>query len=482
MAYEFENPLIFGENADPSILVDHNEYYMVFSSCFGNYGLMRMWHSVDLINWTPLYYVLNGSNIGGAWAPDLIKYDNKYYIYNYAPQVGCFVTTCTDLKKGEWSKPKMIKEVEGIDPGHVVGEDGRRYLCMSKNYLYPLSEDGMEVTGEPVKIAESYEMPDEMDIEGMCEESPKFFQANGYYYLLTAQGGTMGPPTSHSVICYRSKNVAGPYEISPYTPLLHTKSRKNKWWSKGHGTIFCANDGNWYIVYHAIENGHRYTGRVTLLMPVLWDDNGWFTISEDDEKIINLPITAKKKSIAELLNYELGKSDRFSPLYNITSEQTKNSIKFTDNGIVITPVSNQYEFCNLITFSQQSHHYSYDLEITLFEDVSVSLGYWFHERMSCAMIASHLGIELNKHGAIHFPNDRIVFDVKEITLRMICNEGTVSFWYKLIGDKQFTKIRHAYDVADYNPNVSKGFGYARPNFSVYGNGSVLIKNIRYKDL
>ena len=102
----------------------------------------------------------------------------------------------------------------------------------------------------------------------MCLESPKLNEHNGYYYLTSAQGGTAGPATSHMVVSARSKSVTGPWENSPYNPIVHTYSVTDSWWSKGHGTLIDDVNGNWWIVYHAYANDYHTLGRSTLIEPV----------------------------------------------------------------------------------------------------------------------------------------------------------------------------------------------------------------------
>jgi len=75
----FSNPLFAGDYPDPSILRDGDDYYIVHSS-FYYYPGLPVWHSTDLINWTPVTNALN-TYVGSVWAPELIKYDDKYYIY-----------------------------------------------------------------------------------------------------------------------------------------------------------------------------------------------------------------------------------------------------------------------------------------------------------------------------------------------------------------------------------------------------------------
>src|SRR5512133_212332 len=71
----FLNPIFAGDYPDPSILREGNDYYIVQSS-FDYYPGLLIWHSKDLINWTPLTNALH-KYVGSVWAPDLIKFKNK---------------------------------------------------------------------------------------------------------------------------------------------------------------------------------------------------------------------------------------------------------------------------------------------------------------------------------------------------------------------------------------------------------------------
>jgi len=99
--------------------------------------------------------------------------------------------------------------------------------------------------------------------------------------MISAQGGTFGPSTSHMIIAARSRSALGPWENSPYNPMLRTWSRRERWWSQGHGTLIDDLARNWWVIYHAIENGQRTLGRQTLMMPVEWSDDGWPLVTRD---------------------------------------------------------------------------------------------------------------------------------------------------------------------------------------------------------
>lgn len=122
----YVNPIFAGDYPDPSLLRDGDDYYIVHSS-FEYYPGLLIWHSKDLINWTPVTNALH-KYVGSVWAPDLVKYKNKYYIYFPANNTNYVVTA--DSINGPWSEPIDLK-IGNIDPGFVTDKDGKNYLHLS---------------------------------------------------------------------------------------------------------------------------------------------------------------------------------------------------------------------------------------------------------------------------------------------------------------------------------------------------------------
>lgn len=127
----YQNPIIAGDHADPTILKDGDDYYMTFSS-FNSYPGIIIWHSQDLVNWAPLGPALQ-KNIGTVWALDLCKHGNRYYIYIPAATDGNPWSTYViwaDKMAGPWSEPVDLK-IEGcIDPGHAGGRRWKAvFIC-----------------------------------------------------------------------------------------------------------------------------------------------------------------------------------------------------------------------------------------------------------------------------------------------------------------------------------------------------------------
>lgn len=322
--------LISGDYADPSILKDGKDYYMTNTSLNYSPGL-RIWHSTDLISWKPICYALN-KFVGEVWAPDLIKHGDTYYIYFPAyPGTNWVVTAKSPY--GPWTDPIDLK-IKGIDPGHVAGKDGKRYLYFNDGKMAELNADGLSLKEETKKVYEGWEYPKDWTVECMCAESPKLHYYNGWYYLTTAQGGTAGPSTSHMVVQARSKSPTGPWENSPYNPIVHTYSSAEKWWSKGHGTIVEKPDNGWAVVYHAYEKNNLPHGRQVLMEDVTYTNDGWYKLKRNAKVESKMVVIPNLKTLSDNFNStKLHEQWQFSEMYDWKNVQLENGklVLFSDN-------------------------------------------------------------------------------------------------------------------------------------------------------
>lgn len=277
---KFPQVILKGDYADPTIMREGRDFYMTHSPFNYNPGFL-IWHSQDLVNWEPVCRAATGL-VSNAMAPDLLKFKDKYYLY--FPANGKTYVCIADDIRGPWAAPIEVKGAVGIDPGHVVAADGKRYLFTNKGRMAQLNDEGTALT-EPMKtVYEGWDIPKDWVTEGVWPEkyleSPKLIYYNGYYYMTSAEGGTAGPATSHMVVSARAKSLDGPWEESPYNPIIHTWSADEEWWSKGHGTLIDDADGNWWMVYHAYKKGFHTLGRQTLLEPIEWTNDGWFKAAD----------------------------------------------------------------------------------------------------------------------------------------------------------------------------------------------------------
>jgi beta-xylosidase len=269
------NPVLAGDRPDPSVIRVGEDFYMTHSSFNYAPGLL-IWQSRDLVDWQPLTHALPAYD-GDVWAPDLVRHDGRYFVY-YPSNSYLHVVSAPDVR-GPWSAPVNLG-VRGIDPGHVVGPDGKRYLHFSGGRVIELGADGLAVVGEARKVFEPWPIPRDWAVECVCLESPKLYVRDGWYHLVVAQGGTAGPATSHMVVSARSRTPVGPWELSPHNPIVHTDSAAERWWSRGHGSLVDTPAGDWWILYHGYENGYYGLGRQTLMEPIEWTADGWFRVKE----------------------------------------------------------------------------------------------------------------------------------------------------------------------------------------------------------
>ncbi|NMN04920.1 MULTISPECIES: family 43 glycosylhydrolase [unclassified Novosphingobium] len=272
----YRNPILGGDHPDPTVLKDGDTYYMTFSSFYSYPGLI-IWKSTDLVNWAPVGPALH-KPLGTVWAVDLCKHAGRYFIYIPAAPDGdrwSIYAIHAERIEGPWSDPVDLNIPGCIDPGHVVGEDGERYLFVNGIRKIRLAPDGLSTAGPLEPAYAPWVYPQDWIVEGFSPEGPKLLRRNGWFYITTAVGGTAGPPTGHMVIVARSRSVHGPWEHCPHNPIVRTVDAAEPWWSRGHATMVEGPGGDWWMIYHGYENGYRTLGRQTLLEPIVWTAEGW---------------------------------------------------------------------------------------------------------------------------------------------------------------------------------------------------------------
>ncbi|MNP13159.1 Beta-xylosidase [compost metagenome] len=111
-------------------------------------------------------------------------------------------------------------------------------------------------------------------------EAPHIYRRNGYYYLITPEGGS---GTGHAVTVARSKHLAGPYEVDPQNPMLTSRDQPElPLQCAGHGSLVETPDGEWYMAHlctRPIDGEYAILGRETALQQVYWNEEGWLRLT-----------------------------------------------------------------------------------------------------------------------------------------------------------------------------------------------------------
>jgi xylan 1,4-beta-xylosidase len=468
----YVNPIFAGDYPDPSLLRDGNDYYIVHSSLEYYPGLL-IWHSKDLINWTPVTNALH-KYVGSVWAPDLVKYKNKYYIYFPANNTNYVVTA--DSISGPWSDPINLK-IGNIDPGHVTDDQGKRYLYFSSGGYVPLSDDGLSVAGEFKHTYNGWPIPREWTIECFCMESPKIVKRGDYYYLTMAEGGTAGPATGHMVISARSKSPLGPWENSPYNPIIRTQDNSERWWSKGHGTVFEDATGNWWIVFHGYENGHYNMGRQTLLQPIEWTKDGWYKTPDGikTNEPMKRPIGIISDAMFSLTdNFE---GDTLKPQWKFFGQYDASRFHLADNSLVIKSKGHSVGDCSPLLCIPSDHSYIAQVELNIEGKATGGLVLFYNNNAYSGILADKENILANLRGW-QFPTEKNVIK-NHVFLRIKNINNTVDMYYSIDGEK-WNKIENSAEVSSLNHNVLSGFLSLRLGLCSIGEGKVKFKNFSYK--
>jgi len=476
----FLNPIMAGDHPDPSILKDGDDYYMTFSS-FDAYPGLVIWHSRDLVNWEPVGPALF-KNVGSVWAPDLVKHKGRYYIY--FPGIGSpyrsNYVVWADTIRGPWSDPIDLK-VGRIDPGHAVGPDGKRYLFLSAGFMVPLSDDGLSTAGEMKKIYDGWQYPDDWVVEGFAQEGPKILKHGDYYYMVLAEGGTAGPPTSHMVVVARSKTIEGPWENAPNNPVIRTLSGDERWWSKGHATPVEGPGGQWYVVYHAYENGFYNLGRQTLLEPVAWTADGWLARAGAD---VAAPI---RKPAGPALPHGQALSDDFSTskmgtqwsFYKGTASDT-DRYRYENRSLVLKARGTTPADSSPLWFVCGDHAYEVEVEIDRDPGTTAGLLVFYNSRLYAGLGVSDTSVVMHRYG-MERASAKPAELGRRVFLRLTNDRHIVTIRYSADG-VTWTLFGTRMEVSGYHHNVAYGFLSLRPALYAAGSGEVRFRNFKYRAL
>jgi xylan 1,4-beta-xylosidase len=304
MPDQIQNPILRGFNPDPSIVRVGDDYYIA-TSTFEWFPGVQIHHSRDLVHWRLLTRPLNRASqlnmLGdpdscGIWAPCLTYADGLFWLiytdvkrYGRTTQGASTGASLRDTHNylvtspridGEWSDPVYLNS-SGFDPSLFHDEDGRKYLVnMQWDHRPGYNRFSGIVLQEFSAAARKLVGPTHLIFQGTpigFTEGPHLYKRAGYYYLLTAEGGT---GWGHAVTLARSRELTGSYELHPDTYVLTSRHRPDiELQRAGHADLVDTQDGQTYMVHlcgRPIRNRGRCTlGRETAIQRMVWCDDGW---------------------------------------------------------------------------------------------------------------------------------------------------------------------------------------------------------------
>ncbi|NLH16105.1 MAG: glycoside hydrolase family 43 protein [Phycisphaerae bacterium] len=298
------NPILPGFNPDPSIVRVGDDYYIA-TSTFEWFPGVQIHHSRDLVHWRLLTRPLNRAGqlnmLGspdscGVWAPCLSYADGLFWLiftdvkrYGRTTVGGASGASLRDFHNslvtsprmdGDWSDPVYLNS-SGFDPSLFHDDDGRKYLInmlwdhrpgnnrFAGIVLQEYSARERRLVGERINIFKGTPLG--------FTEAPHLYKRNGWYYLLTAEGGT---GWGHAVTMARSRTITGPYELHPDAYILSARHRPDVELQRtGHADFIETQNGQTYMVYlcgRPLRNRGRCTlGRETAIQKMVWGTDDW---------------------------------------------------------------------------------------------------------------------------------------------------------------------------------------------------------------
>lgn len=298
------NPILKGFNPDPSIVRVGQDYYIA-TSTFDWFPGVQIHHSDDLANWklitrllrrTSQINMVGNPDSGGVWAADISYNQGIFYLVytnvkchkNMWRDMHNYLITSKDVQ-GDWSEPIYLNSV-GHDPSLFHDDDGKKWLLNSEwEYINGKNVFNGIVIQEYLNEKESLIGQRYNIFKGTAAgftEGSHLYKVKGYYYLITAEGGTW---YNHCVTVARSNSILGPYEMHPGNPVLTSKDDVSlKLQKSGHADLVMTPDGEWYMVYLCSRPITSYKrcvmGRETAIQKITWKDDGWFYVDGSGNK------------------------------------------------------------------------------------------------------------------------------------------------------------------------------------------------------
>jgi arabinan endo-1,5-alpha-L-arabinosidase len=283
-----------------------------------------MMTSEDLVHWT---YVGDAFQTlpdwadpsAALWAPDVVysKTFDQYYMFTVVTDTtaaggGSADPNChsdnaigvatSDSPTGPWTfsdQPVVAPRSAGegcnffwtFDPdvlGDAIGTQSFLYYGSYFGGIYgtrlTLTEDGAVADVAGAK---------QVAIDNKYEGANVVFRDGFYYLFVSATNCCNGALTGYSVFVGRSRSPLGPFVDREGNSLLDVQAggtpvismNGNRWVGTGHNTVFQDAAGDWWTIYHAVDQGDPFfetapgfTKRPALLDALDWV-NGWPTVN-----------------------------------------------------------------------------------------------------------------------------------------------------------------------------------------------------------
>ena len=273
-AVTVNNPILYVDSPDPSIVRVDDAYYMVTTTMHFAPGV-PVFKSTDLAQWRTVGYayqtLINNNNMNlnnadaygkGSWASSIRYHKGFFYVLtpSYTSNKTHLYKTA-DVENGPWTEVQLPFY---HDPSLFFDDDGTVWVFYGSgdqiSYVQ-LNDDasGVKAGGKSGKLGGvSVNQVTGTSNYYVQQEGSHMEKVNGEYYLFTI---SWPAGKSRSEIVYRSKNL-----LSGFSGRYFLSDN-----GVAQGGIFDTPDGKWYALLFR-DSGP--VGRMSHLVPMEWKD-GW---------------------------------------------------------------------------------------------------------------------------------------------------------------------------------------------------------------
>ncbi len=307
---KFENPVILSDYSDPDAIRYKDSYYMIASS-FNHVPGVPVLKSKNLVDWKIINYVFDKLPFerynkvchgDGAWAPSLRYHNGLFYAIIPFPDEGIFISSCTDIEKGDWSPLWCLFEANGVIDPCPIWDGDKCYLAVgfAKSRIGFNSMLGVyEVSPDLKRKLTDYKIVFDGHYTQPTIEGPKFYKRKDYYYIMAPAGSVK----TGWQVCLRSKNIYGPYEEK--IVMMQGASKTN---GPHQGALVDIDEEHWAFLH--FQDMKAY-GRVVHLQPVQWLEDWPVCGKIGDPLLPGIPYEVCDYLIDEKSDYTIPVSDEF---------------------------------------------------------------------------------------------------------------------------------------------------------------------------
>lgn len=481
------NPILPGFNADPSILRVEDDYYIA-TSTFEWYPGVQIHHSKDLANWELVVRPLSRASqldmrgnpdSCGVWAPCLTHDGEKFYLVytDVKRKDGSFKDTpnyivTADRIEGPWSDPYYVNS-SGFDPSLFHDDDGKKWFVnmLQDHRRRPRAFAGIRLqewdhaAGKLVGPCKTIFFGTDLDLV----EGPHLYKRNGWYYLLTAEGGTA---YKHACTLARSRDIWGPYELHPQKHILTSKDAPDAALQRaGHGDIVETKDGKTYLVHLTgrplMPQRRCVLGRECAIQEAYWNDDDWLYVKNGPVPSLDVELPAARDDTTYWAEkrYSFNKTDGLHKDFQWLRTPEPERIFSVDNGLRLIGREAIGSWFEQALVARRQTHFAYDAETMVSFSPTDERQFAGLTAYYCRFNFFYLTVTADANGQrelliltseASWPDGNLKLPLAEpvripqegkIKMALSIRDDKLQFFYALEGDTDMKKIGAVYDAS-----------------------------------